>query len=339
MADPVNPGQKRPSIYPQTIIRNKALNLNAPTRFNTDYPLGPGYYTTRFRASVAITAGTAAGPITEGLLNYIRNVLYETDNGEVLVKNLPARVLYKIAQTKSKSAPRVDAIAAADGTYVLDIVIYHVDPLSARPEDTILDTSRYNSLNFEVLTGTAADLFTAPGTATINSVTLDVTVKRSKYKWDSAGSPPIGFTQYGARNPVDASQATEIALERASDLWYKRLFFHTSTSGSSGRIWQGINSDVIIDRLKVTDSDDTHANDLIWKMWQDDNKDEYQFEAVPSGALILDFCDDNSNWSALWSNRNSLKAEWVNVGSPGANSFVSLVYEGYRTLRPPRDSK
>lgn len=331
--------QKRPSIYPHNILTGLALTLDDVTQIPpTVWPTGPGYFRTRFRFKFVLVAGTAAGPITEGLMNFVRQIYMKTDADETIVDNLPARIMYKLAIIKGGTAPRVDAIAAASATYLLDVIIHHADPKSLRPEDTVLDTSRYDSITSSVRLGPLTDLFTAPGTATITS-TLDITVWRSKYKWDGSKATITGYTSYISRMPVDASSKTEIDFERATDVWLKRVAVHTGTSGAAGRPASGANADTIIKNVSVTDSDDTHVNKVVWATYQDDNKEFYGLESVPAGWVFIDFCEDGSNLSALWSNRNSLKLVWENEGAPAANSFVSLGIEALRALKPTQAEK
>jgi hypothetical protein len=109
--------QLRAPIYPQNIVQGRAMTVGGKTSFNDDFPTGPGIYKTVIGINVAIVIGTGAGPISEGILNFVRQIYFRTDNNETIVDNLPARPLYKIAQVKAGSAPRKDEIAAATATY------------------------------------------------------------------------------------------------------------------------------------------------------------------------------------------------------------------------------
>lgn len=339
--------QNLPSIYPQNIFNGQAVNLNAPTSFGHLLPVGPGVYEAHLRIAIALTVGTASGPIANGILNFIRQILWKADNGEVFVDNLPARALVEIANVLAGTMPRFDQIAAASATYRLDIPIYFAEPLgigrTQRTNDFVLDTSRYNSHTFDLVTGPLTDLFTSPGTATV-AITADLDWERSKYEWNSTDpsrpnyNPIMGYMSYSGRAPVDANVVTEILLERAADISYKRLFVHASTSGVGGSKFYGVNSDAIIDKLTVSDTDETHVKDQIWAMLQDRNKRKYQLESVRSGVNVLDFtaADSGSNLRALQSNRNGLKLSWTNQAGVGANSYVTVITQAWRDLRPSR---
>lgn len=320
-------------IVPDVIAENKAMNIGGRTQFNEAFSMGPGLYELWLRVKIAVVIGTGAGPISEGELNFIKNMYFKTDLGEVCIDNVPGRAMYKIGLTKAKTAPRKDSIAAATATYTVDIPVYFADPNTVRPEDLILDTSRYKSVTFDVTLGTIADLFTAPGTATVTA-TADLMVRRSKGRWNSEEASPVGHVCYSLRNPVDAATVTEIKLETASDLSYKRAYIHASTSGVAGQPWYGANSDAIIGSMTLRDGQGDWVHKVHYLQMQDVNKADYNIETVPAGVVVLDFIPDHSNKSAIYSgDKNEIVFDWDNQGAPAANSIVTLVTEGYRALR------
>lgn len=320
-------------VIPDTIAQNKPMAVGGRTQFSESFQTGPGIYELWLRVKIAVTIGTGSGPISEGELNFIKNLYFKTDLGEVCVDNVPGRGMYKVALTKGKTPPRKDAIAAASATYTVDIPIYFADPTTLRPEDTILDTSRYKSVTFDVTLGSVSDLFSSPGTASV-TVTGDVLVRRSKGRWNSAEASPVGHVHYGVRNPVDAAVSTEIKLETASDLSYKRAFIHASTSGVAGQPWYGTNSDAIIGEMTLKDGEGDWVHKTHYLQMQDINKQDYGLETVPAGLVVLDFIPDRSLKSAIYSgDKNELIFDWDNQSAPGANSIVTLLTEGYRALR------
>lgn len=320
-------------IIPDTIAENKAMTVGGRTQFSEQFMMGPGLYELWLRVKIAVVIGTGAGPIAEGELNFVKSLYFKTDLGEVCVDNVPGRGMYKVGLTKGKTAPRKDAIAAATATYVVDIPVYFADPLAIRPEDTILDTSRYKSVSFDVTLGTIADLFTAPGTATVTA-TADLTVRRSKGRWNSAEAAPVGHVVYSNRNPVDAATTAEIKMETATDLSYKRVYVHASTAGVAGQPWYGANSDAIIGIMTLRDGEGDWVHKVHYLQMQDMNKQDYQLETVPAGVVVLDFMPDRSNKSAVYAgDKNELVFDWENQSAPAANSIVTLLTEGYRALR------
>lgn len=320
-------------IMPDVIAENKAMTVGGRTQFSEQFQMGPGIYDMWLRVKIAVVIGTGAGPIAEGELNFIKSLYFKTDLGEVCLDNVPGRGMYKVALTKGGAAPRKDAIAAASATYTVDIPIYFADPKAIRPEDTVLDTSRYKSVTFDVTLGTIADLFTAPGTATVTA-TADLLVNRSKGRWNSEEAPPVGHVVYSNRNPVDAATVTEIKLETATDLSYKRAYIHASTGGVAGQPWYGANSDAIIGSMTLKDGSTDWVRKVHYLQMQDINKQDYGLETVPSGVVVLDFMRDGSNKSAMYAgDKNEIIFDWDNQGAPAANSIVTLLTEGYRALR------
>lgn len=324
----------RSPVQTDNIVAGAAVAVNGRTSFSKEFPLGQGWYALKLRLSVALTIGTGASPVTEGILNFLRQIYLRTDRGEIIVDNLPARSLYKIAAYKQGSPPRKDEIAAANGTYRFDIPIWFVDQATMRPEDTVLDTTRYQAIYLDLVTGPLSDLLGTVGTAAA-VVTADIDYLHSRDEWPSSDAPPIGYVNYSARPPVDAAGAVTIDLEHSFDLSLKRLFVHTSTSGTAGMPWYGVNSDAIINQLNVRNGQNQYAYNRTWAMLQDQNKDEASLETVLAGVGVVDYVNtDRSLKSALYTgDKGQLQLAWSNQGGVGANSIVTAVQEGYRTLK------
>ena len=321
------------------LINAAALVVGARKGFSDELAVGEGWYRVDVRIGLVVTIGTGSGAISEGELNIIKNVTLRTDRGEYIC-NLPGRALYKIAHVKAGAAPDKDAIAAASATYYVNLPIYiaeHERLGFPRPEDTILDTNRYNSLTLEVQLGTVADLFTTVGTSSLTA-TLDVDVVRTKgpLPVDKAGNPlarPLGFQYYDVTPPADASQSTQILLQRAADLLVKRYYFFSTTSGTPGIPFSGTPSNAIVNLFSIKDQSGYVYKDRVLRMIQNDNKNYFSVETWPTGLFVIDFTQDRSHNSALiTAGKSLLNASWTNQGSPGANSLVSCVAEGIRRL-------
>lgn len=324
------------------LITGAALNASGQTQFSKEFPMGEGWYQMLLEINLAIVIGTGAGPATEGELLIIKNVLLRTDRGEILC-NLPGRALWKIAALKNGALPFKDAIAAASATYRVHLPIYFVDPEGGpfqmnRPEDTVLDTSRYNSISLQVTMGALTDLFSAPGTATL-AITMDVEVERSfgvlpgdpKKKGD--GGRPVAHINYDYRPPVDASSLQFIDIERSADMSLKRLYVHTGTTGTGGVPWSGANGDAVIATLQVKDQNRFIEKDRLWRQVQHMNKLDSMLESVLSGVIYSSFVSDKSIAAALaTADKSVLQLTWTNGTAP-ANSIVTVTQEGIRTLK------
>jgi hypothetical protein len=312
-------------------LRTFPLNLGAPNILGKDFPLGEGWYRLIMRFNIVLTVGTASGPISEGELSIIKNIVFRTGAGE-FVCNLPGRALWKIAIVKGGTPPRKDAIAAASATYSVDLPLYFTDDRMKRPEDTILDTSRYSALALEITYGTVADLFTTPGTASITA-NLDLEIERTKGRLPKKALP-IFHIFYGAQPSQDAFVQTFVEIDRAPDVAYKRFFSHESTAGISGGVFTGTTSDAIKNLERIVDQSGDICRDRIHEQIQNMNKNDYSLEAVIAGVTVYDFVRDGSVNSALYpGDRSRLQFKWDNKAGVASGSIVSLVHEAVRGLK------
>lgn len=305
--------------------------VSGPNVKGKDFPLGEGWFRMFLRFNFAVVIGTGAGPVAEGELLIIKNVLLRTSRGEFIC-NLPGRALYKIAATKAYATPRKDAIAASTATFSVDIPIYFVDDEMKRPEDTILDSGSYSSITLELTMGSVADLYTAPGTATVTQ-SLDLEIERTKGMLPPKAKPGF-FIQYAAMPPVDANNLTSVDLDRSPDMAYKRLYVHESTGGTPGALFTGVNADVVKNLESVTDQSGDIVRQRIHEQIQNQNKNDYHLEVVLAGITVTDFVRDNSINSALYpGDRSRLQYAWTNKAGVVANDIVSVGFEAIRGLK------
>jgi len=323
--------QLRSNVYEANVEKGAAVNSAAGgrTEFKNDFPKGPAIYETWLRIKIDLTVGTAATPITDGILNYIKQIHMKGDNGEVFVDNISARALIMgPGIVKGGSVPAFDQIAAATASYRVDIPIYHWDPIMKRGEDLFIDTRRYNEIKLAVTLGSLSDLFTSPGTASV-VITADVDVVRSKDDLP-ADVKAIGYTAYLSQNVIDPTTVAYLNLNRASDVYYKRLFMQTA---SAAGFWTGPNSDVVLLNTRVTSSDDNFHFNTDWLQKKNRDKQFFGLEAAMTGRNVIDFVRDKSNKSALYSDRNNLRLEWDTVAGLAAGSYVSCLAETYRKFK------
>lgn len=318
---------------PVNILSGYAANVNGRTIISDPLPVGEGWYVMYVRIGIVLTIGTGSGAITEGELLFIKNVLLKTDRGEIIC-NLPGRAIYKLATYLAGSPPDKDAIAASSATYYVNLPIFFADDQKyiERPEDTVLDTSRYSSVTIELTLGTTVDLLTTPGTSTVTA-TVDAEVLRVKGLLPPKAKP-IGYRSYDVRPPVDASSVVQIFMERATDLALRRVVLHSCTGGSAGVPFSGVNANTIINVLQIKDQSGFIIKDRIWRMMQNENKDRMSLESLITGLAVIEFIRDGSNQSALvTAGKPLLQASWTNQGGVGANSLVTLMTDGIRGLK------
>ncbi len=323
---------ERAAVKRDNLISGATLNVGNAKAFSPELPMGgEGWYGLRLRIYIAVTIGTGSGAISEGELKFIKKILFRTDRGEVPC-NLPARALYKYNAFLDGSPARKDAMAAATATYVVETYIPFADFKMARPEDSILDTRRYQSCELEITLGTVADLFTTVGTSSV-AVTMDVDVERTDKKLVD-GAAPLYVRQLDYFPPVDASSVTNIDLLKADGLAYKRLFSHECSSGSAGQAFAGTTADDVKDRVTIDNSDGFIEKNRLHESIQNINKDDSGLETVLAGFEFFDFVKDGSIWSALDSGKMPrIKYAWTNKAGVASGDIVSLGYDALRPLR------
>lgn len=320
------------------VISGAAMNINGQTTFSKEFPMGEGWYKMMLRIGISVVIGTGTTPIAESELLFIKGVMLKTDRGELLC-NLPGRALYKIAVIKAGSPPRKDAMAAATAVYYVNLPIIFVDWRTVRPEDTVLDTSRYSSVSLQITLGTVADLFTVVGTSSVTA-TLDCEIERSygplpfPDENGNGGGKPLFHISYDYRPPVDASVNLYIDLERSPDMSVKRYYVHSGTAGTAGVPFSGANSDAIQSVINLKDQNRFIQKDRAHAMIRDHNKDQYSLESVLTGIEVFDFIRDGSLASALaTADKSVLQYAWTNQGGVAALSIVTCVAEMIRTLK------
>lgn len=312
------------------LFRGRALSVGGTTRFSQELPMGEGWYRVMLRFNHAIVTGTATGPLTQGTLRIIRGITLRSDRGEMFINNAPGRFLYNIDTIKAGALARADTVA--NGTQQSIVNIWFFDPLSQMPEDYLIDTSRYSAMTLEVNYGTVADLYGTVGTATV-SATLDCMIERHRGRLPDK-IRPVFQLEYGVRVPVSPAVLTEILLERAANLTYKRfLLFASSVNAVAGVPFSGDADDLIVSDFTVDHDQGRPFETLLHVPFNALNKQEYALEAVISGLDVIDFVRDGSFQSSLFSgNKSRLSVRWTN-GTVGGSPLVSLGYEGIRPLQ------
>lgn len=329
----------RGPIERPNLIQGAALNNAGQTQFSKEFPMGEGWFSMFITINIALTVGTGTTPITEGELSIVKNVLLRTDRGEIIC-NLPGRAIWKIAALKNGALPYKDAIAAASATYRVHLPIYFCDPEGGmammRPEDTLLDTARYNSVSLQVTMGSVSDLLSTVGTASI-ACTMDVEVERTQGRVPGSkpgeGGKPFAHINYDIRPPVDANTTQAIDIERSADMSLKRIYLHTGSSGTAGVPWSGTNSDNRISVIQIKDQSRFIEKDRYFRSVLYQNKLDAGLESVLTGVVYFNFCKDKSLASALaTADKSVLQMTWTN-DTAAANNITTLTQEAIRSLK------
>ena len=231
--------------FPQerhTFLKDQALPQNGITTIDQAFPLdGSGWYKLRLILKIALTVGTGTTPIKEGAYKFLKAIYLKTSRGETILNGVPGLGLFQWSRYFGERVPYHDEIAASDGTYYAALDIPFVYPFLRFPEDTLLDTNRYNRLELKIQTGSVSDLLGTVGTATATfSLTLEVFKTKSARlgylkpervagRKGVAGRPSVvPFIQYlGA---VDPSSVKKFDLDSKDGLGYLGFLLACGTS-------------------------------------------------------------------------------------------------------------
>lgn len=311
-------------------VSGAALNINGNTPFSKEFRLGAGWYKMWLRFVFTFTVGTGTTPLTDATARIIKKIFFKTDRGE-LICNEPGRAMFYVAAYRLGTLPFRTTFAASNGTYEIDIPILFTDDYMDRPEDTVLDTARYESLDLEIQLGGVADLLGTVGTSSVTA-TLDIDVERSYGKLPDKAKPHY-FISYDHRAPQDASVNPNIELEKSPDLSIKRLYFFMGDTGSAGIPWSGNANDTYPVKTNIQDQDRFIEKDRKHPFVQSVNKLDASLEVALAGIEVYDWVRDGSITSALSTGeKSSLQLQLTQSGA-AANSIITATHEGVRLLK------
>jgi|SRR5882724_1653874 len=315
------------------VFRSRALTIGGPTTFQgQDFPYGEAWLRMILRINVALVVGTGTTALAEALMRVVRAIQFQTDRSEIICNGAPGRLLYKIGVSKAGTPPDLDTFAAASATYSIMMPIWFADPLMLKPEDTILDTRRYNSVVLRVTMGTVADLLGTVGTSSITA-TVDCYIERLKGRLPDE-IRPLFYQEYGFRGPVDPTTVLSLDLERANDLSYKRLYhFAGNTTTAAGVPFSGDAANAVTSDITLDDGATPPVLNNLFDVMQRQNREDYSLETRLNGWGIIDLVRDGSHQSAVYSgDRARLQEKWT-TGTLGTTPQITVGYEGYRTIR------
>lgn len=313
------------------IFRAKALTQSSVNRFSAEIPTGEGWYSLLLRYNLVLTVGTGVTPRSQALLRILKGITLRSDKGEYFINNVPGRVAYYFDAIKAGTPALLDTFAAASATYRCLLKFWFADPLQAFPEDTIIDTGRYQSMTLEVALGSLSDCLGTVGTATATHA-LDAYIERQKGPVPQKVKPRF-YPEFGVRVPADPTSVSEILLERASNLAYERLLVLTgNVTTVAGEPASGDLDSAMLADLTVDHDGGRPFETIPFSVLQNQNRQDYSLEAVPAGVAVADFARDGSMQSALYSgDKSRLSLKWSN-GTLGASPQVTVGYEGFRPL-------
>jgi len=315
----------RKPIRTQNVINQRAITVGGLTSVLAEFPLGEPWFMMLLTITAVLTHGSGSGPVADGILLAIKNILIKTDRDGVIV-NASGRGLFRLAQFLSRVAPALDSFAAATGTYRAHIPIYFANPLFLRPEDSVLDTSRYNTVEFYLTFGGLADLLGTVGTDTA-VFTLDLAIVKGEQstKINPAGKPRVK-PYISAYPPQDPSGQQYIEIEKARDLAIAQIAAQAANAVTAGVPFSGTPADTIIDTWQVHDNIGFPVLGMKHYNAQYLAKIEQQIETFPAGWFYYNFVKDGSIFTAYpTGDKSMLRLEWIN-GTLSTSGITPMIF-------------
>lgn len=311
------------------VIRGGALNQNGLTVFSREFPLGEGWLALMLSMNIVLDVNQDTGVVVEGLWRIIRNIMFKTDL-DGLSHNCPGRGITYLAQAKSGTYPKVDVLAAADGTYRASFPLFFANPLLNNPMDTVLHTARYRSVELHITLGDINDLFTSHVDGTI-VVTLDVDIVRTKGALPQ-NAFPLAFPYMTALPQVNPAAQAFIDIERAEDLALYLALLHTANDAVSGKGFSGTSANNVIASASIEDNNGYVHYIRPEYLIRQQFALEHELEAVHTGWYGFDLDLEGSIFGAYpTGDKSKCRISWVN--DTLSTSGITALIDGYRRLK------
>jgi hypothetical protein len=339
-------------LEPFEVFRSQALTANAPTQFNSQFPLGKPWHSLDLYFTCAVVQGAspATGAFNENFLRLIKNISLWTPKNEYIFQNVPGRLAHVITQEAfGKGAPILEAVPATTGTYRCLIRIPLWNPMVFKPSDFILDTLGYSNMNLSIQVGSQSDLF---GTVNDTTVSTTVTAVLNQEPVPLVYQQPRGeeaaklkammakyYLSYFVAGFGDPTAVGQIDLPRAADIAYYGLyFFHGEPTVSAAQPFSGITDNIGNRYTDFTLQTDVSyplksiRADYLRDVWQS-QRQAFDAQFQPNSYFKVDFPADGQKQACLYSGDKSLlRLTWTLPGS-GAASSASMLSVGAMAWR------
>jgi len=327
------------------IVDTQVLVNNAPNIITTEFPLGEGWYALRlqFRGLLTLTDGAIAGAVVpNGPLKYIRNIRFETDVDGVIF-DASGHALHILAQYEEGTRPTFvnnAAIAATAQTTQVDIPLNFLGAREIRPHDTILHSARYSRVTLTVTTGDGTDLVTLTGGG-IGSYVVNMDIELERQRGALPGDAhPIGIREVLAGPVINVANDLQVPIKRVPGTHYTDiiLFAGNVAAGAHGNVnlpFSGVGNNAMLATLSLRSNVKDHHRARRADQIQNENKVNFQAEAIPAGWHILSQTKDRRNFSSLPSGQVSdLRVVATLVAAPPAG--VNLLWSLTRGIKSQR---
>lgn len=326
------------------------LNQGQANIITREFPVGDPWHTMSLNLRGELLGGGSAptGTIKADAPLQLWQIALTTDlDKDVVEPQVSARALFRYAQFMKQTAgdltaPTVPGIGATV-PFNANVLLIFSDNLLLIPEDSILDTRRYNTITLTIFEGALADIDTTATNTTLQNTFVDVEVLRVSPRVPLPLNVVKVLPFYKRYAPLTPPADTILNLDRVPTLALKRLLWFASagTDVQAGVPFTGGGVDTVIDTFRVSSNRRDHFGSAVGgvsrRVLRGDNKFDYQVETYPAGWFTYDVLLDRSLNSALATGDLSVLQSILTYqgGLPGTPQ-VSVFEAGAQKLRGTR---
>jgi hypothetical protein len=325
------------------------LTQSQATIITREFPVGDPWHTMSLNLRGELLAGGApTGTIKADAPLQLYQVALTTDlDKDVVEPQVSARPLFRYAQFIEETAgdlvaPTVPG-AGLTTSFNANVLLIFSDPRLLIPEDSILDTRRYNTITLTIFTGSITDIVTTPVQLTLQNTFVDIEVLRVSPRVPLPLNVVKVLPFYKRYAPLVPPNDTILNLDRVPTLAMKRLLWFSSagTDVIAGVPFTGGGVDTVIDTFRISSNRRDHFGSAVGgvsrRVLRGDNKLDYKVETYPSGWSTADITLDKSLNSALATGDLSvLQSILTYQGGLPATPQVSVFQAGVQKLRGTR---
>ena len=325
------------------------LNQSQANIITREFPVGDPWHTMSINLRGQLLGGGApTGTIKADAPMQLWQIAFTTDlDKDVVEPSVSARALFRYAHFMKQTqgdlvAPTVPG-AAATVDFNVNVLLLFSDNLLLIPEDSILDTRRYNTIILTITEGQLTDIVTSPVQITLQATFADIEVLRVSPRVPLPLNVVKVLPFYKRYAPMTPPADTIVNLDRVPTLAMKRLLWFASAGADviSGVPFTGGGVDTVIDTFRVSSNRRDHFGSAVGgvsrRVIRGDNKLDYQTETYPAGWNTYDVLLDRSLNSALATGDLSVLQSILTYqgGLPGTPQ-VSIFEAGAQKLRGTR---
>lgn len=351
----------RGRVNPYEVFRAQPCTLGGITQFQSQFPMGKPWHFLDLIFEIAVTqlATPGVGPITDGVLKFIKAISFFTPKNEYLFNQVPGRLAYLIScDAFEYGVPRLDTVttggAASTQNYVVLLRIPMNDPLAFDPSDFVLDTLNYSTMTLTIQVGSGGtDFYTTANTAVVSTCVVTANliqeesalgIQANMNNLPAASKEKIAremgkfYLTHGLAMFGDPTAVGFLDIPRSSDLAYCKYFIgFFQPPVSAGQPFDGI-SDNIATRFNdfTLQVDSGYPIKQVRPLYL---QTAYQAKLPTFAAAFF----PNSYWEFTWAPRGQkqaaqysgdkalLRLTWNASGTPpSAGSQLVIGYKGFR---------